>query len=415
MPPRRLAWCRCRGSIYVHVLASSLLITIIGLASLAVVRVQMRSSRLARDSDEARACAVSAVELGRLYVKQDSNWRTTRPNGTWVQDEPLGAGRFTLQGIDPQDGLLSDSIYEPVVLTGMGARGIARHKVQVTLVPIIKPLTALNTCLHASGLLQVKANNRITAIGASVSTNGQLDNDATIDGNAEAQSVDHTGTVTGTLTVPGSVKPVPDAGVFGDYTSKATSVPYAANIAGVVLGPGCNPLGPTDPNGLYVINTGGGNLTIKNVRIYGTLIIRAAGKTVTVDDAIFMQNYRSDFPVLLVEGNLVIKSKSVEGPLSEATCSTNFNPAGAPYGGTSDSDTTDQYPNEIRGLVHVKGSLSLQQTARIAGGVICEGAVTCEGANAIIYDAALYTSPPKGYTYVEKMKVSPGSWKQVVD
>ncbi len=410
----RIRNCRCGGSIYLHVLASSLLITILGLGALAAVRLQMRSTRLARDCAEARACAVSAIEVGMLLIKQNPDWRTAWPNGAWWNNKELGAGQFTLQGTDPGDGVLSDSAYEPLVLTGIGTRGSASHMAQVTLVPNIKPLAALSTCLCASGLVRINGGKRITAIGASISTNGQLDNDSVIDGSAEAQSIDHTGTITGTLTVPGALRPMPEAGVFTSYINKATAVPYAATIEKVVLAPGCNPLGPTDPNGLYVIDTGGGDLTLRNSRIYGTLIIRAAGRTVTVDEAILMQNYRADFPVLLVEGELIIKPNSVVGSLSESVCNTNFNPVGAPYSGATDSDTTDQYPDEIRGLVHVKGSLRLQQTARIVGVVICEGTVTCEDTNTIVYDAGLYTDPPAGYTYVDGMKVSPGSWQQVV-
>jgi hypothetical protein len=397
------------------VLASSLLVTILGLGSLAAVRIQMRSTRLVRDSAEARAYAVSAIELGLLQIKQNPNWRTAWPNGTWLDNKELGAGRFTLQGTDPQDGSLSDSAYEPVVLTGIGTKGTARQKAQVTLVAIVKPLAALNTCLCASDLLMVGSGNRIIAIGAPVATNGGLISLGTIDGDAEAQSILLAGTVTGTRTVPGTSRPMPDAGVFTDYISKATSVPYAATIQNVVLAPGCNPLGPTDPNGLYVINTNGGDLTLKNCRIYGTLIIRAAGHTVTVDDAVFMQNYRSDAPVLMVEGNLIIKPNSVTGVLSESACNTNFNPIGAPYNGVSNSNKTDQYPDEIRGLVHVKGTLTLQQTARIVGVVICEGTVSCTDTNTLVYDPSLYANPPAGYTYVDGMKVSPGTWKQVVD
>jgi hypothetical protein len=405
---------RCGGSIYLHILASSLLITVLGLGALAAVRLQMRSARLARDSAEARACAVSAIEVGLLLIKQDPAWRTARPDGAWWNDKELDAGRFTLQGTDPGDGVLSDSAYEPLVLTGIGTRGSARHMTQVTLVPNIKPLAALSTCLCASDVVKTNAGKRITAIGAPVTTNGQLDNGGTIDGSAEAQSLNHAGTVTGTLTVPGTLRPMPDAGVFTSYINKATPVPYAATIEKVVLAPGCNPLGPSDPNGLYVIDTGGGDLTLRNSRIYGTLIIRAAGRKVTVDEAILMQNYRADFPVLLVEGELILKFNSAVGSLSESACLTNFDPVGAPYSGATDSDTTDQYPDEIRGLVHVKGSLRLQQTARIIGAAICEGTVTCEDTNTIVHDPGLAANPPMGYTYVDGMKISPGSWTQVV-
>jgi hypothetical protein len=406
----------CRsGSIYLYVLASSLLLTILGLGSLAAARLQTRSIRLAREGAEARACATSAIELGRLYIKQNpTTWRTAMPNGTWWSNKVLGTGRFTLQGTDPVDGVLSDSAYEPLVLTGTGTRGIASHTTQVTLVPVVKPLAALSSCLAASDEITISNGTQITVIGAPLSTNGKLKNSGTIDGNVEAQSVTTQGTITGTLTVPGTVRPMPAASVFTDYVTKATAVPYAATIEKVVLGPGCNPLGPTDPNGLYVINTGNRDLTLRNCRIYGTLIIIAGSKVVQIQDAVFMQNYRVDFPVLLVQGYVQFKFKSAAGPLSEATCDTNFNPTGAPYDGTTDSDKSDQYPNEIRGLIHVIGTLAPWETARMIGVVICDGVVVSMGANTIVYDAGLYANPPKGYTYVDEMKVSPGTWKQVV-
>ncbi len=411
----RFSQVRPGGSIYIHVLASSLLVTIIGLGALAAVRVEMRSARLTRDYGEARACAVSAVELGLLHVRQDPGWRTTWSSGTWLDDKALGAGHFTLLGIDPQDNLLGDSESDPLVLTGIGTRGIARHKAQVMLVPVIEPLEALNTCLHASGLVQVKAGKQIIVVGAPVSTNALLDNDGTIDGNAEAQSVGHTGTITGTLTVPAPSKRMPDTTVISEYISRATVVPYTGTIDKAVLTPACNPWGPTDPNGLYVLDTGGNDLIIKNSRIHGTLIVVLGSKTLTLDSAVFCQSYRSDAPVLLVQGDTIIKCSSADTVLSESVNGTNYNPAGAPYEGFSDGDVLDEYPNEIRGLVHVSGTLRLQQTARIVGAVICNGEAYAEETNTIIHDAGLYACPPDGYTYVSRMKISPHSWKQVVD
>jgi len=406
---------RCGGSIYLQVLTSSLLITILGLGSLAAVRLQMRSIRLARDSAEARAAALSALELGMLQVKQNPNWRTAQPNGTWLDNKQLGTARFTLQGTDPQDGSLSDSAYEPLVLTGIGTKGNACHKAQVILVPVVKPLAALSSCLAASGQIVIANAKQITVVGAPLSTNDALRNSGKVDGNIEAQTLNPQGDIPGTRTVPGSIKPMPDTGVFASYVSKATAVPYASTIEKVVLAPGCNPLGPTDPNGLYVIDTNGGNLTLRNCRIYGTLIILAGTHSVTIDNAMFMQNYRSDFPVLLVQGNVDFKLKSVTESLSEVACDTNFNPTGAPYKGTSDSDKSDEYPNEIRGLIHIKGSLTLWETTRTVGVVICEGTVTCQGTSTALYDTSLYANPPQGYTFVERMKVSPGTWKQIVD
>jgi hypothetical protein len=38
-----------------------------------------------------------------------------------------------------------------------------------------------------------------------------------------------------------------------------------------------------------------------------------------------------------------------------------------------------------------------------------------EGTNTILHDSALFGVPPEGYTYVERMKIPPGGWQQVVD
>jgi len=406
---------RRRGSVYLYVLATSILITVIGLGALMASRIQMHSARLTRDYAEARTCAVSAVEWGLLCVQQDPNWRQTRPNGIWIQDQPLGSSRFTLEGVDPGDSQLNDSEYEPLLLTGTGTKGITRHKAEVTLVPVIEPLVVLNTCVHGSGPVQITSGGVLTVMGAPVSTNGQLDNDATLDGDAEAQSVGDLVTITGTLTVPAPVKRMPAASVITTYESKATTIPYVGTIEQIVLTPTYNPWGLADPNGLYFLNTGGNDLLLRNARIHGTLIIRAIGRTVTLDDAVFLQNYRSDLPTLLVEGNLHVITHSVEESLSESVNRTNYNPAGAPYEGVYDSDTVDTYPNEIHGLIHLVGDLTLGQTARVVGTILCNGTITCAGTNTIVHDPTFYASPPEGYTSVEGMRVAPGSWRQVVD
>jgi len=390
-----------------------MMVTVIGLASLFAVRVQRRSAEIVKDCAEARLCARSAVELGLLYV-QDPNWRDTRSNGTWVSNQALGSGSFTLEGIDPTDGVLANSQYNPLVLTGLGTKGIACHKTQVTLVPVVEALEALNTCLHASGNIFVNAGKQITVVNAPISTNVNLDNLGTIDGNAAAASVTGGGTITGSLTVPAENKPTPYSHVIPDYISKATTIPFTGTINKQILTSTYNPWGPTNADGVYFIDAGN-DMTIKNTRIHGTLIVRTNGKKLTLDNAVFMQNYRSDYPALIVEGDLVAKYESAVFTLSEATLSTNYNPAGAPYEGIWDDDMVDEYPNKIQGLIHVKGSLTLQQTAKITGAVICEGPVSCEDNNLIVHDPNLYACPPEGYTFVESMQISPGSYKQVVD
>ncbi|HOW18328.1 MAG TPA: hypothetical protein PLC79_04765, partial [Phycisphaerae bacterium] len=91
---------RRRGSVYVTVLGLSLLLTTVGLGVLAVVRLQSRAAAGAGDAAEARLYALSAIELGRLWVKNDPNWRTNRPAGVWVANRPIGSGSFTLEVVN---------------------------------------------------------------------------------------------------------------------------------------------------------------------------------------------------------------------------------------------------------------------------------------------------------------------------
>ena len=404
-----------RGSAYLLVLASSILVTIFGLASLQAIRVQRRTTEINKDSTQARHLARAAIEVGFYHIDNDSQWRTNWPNGVWDANQPLNGGTYTLEGVDPADNDISDSIYDQIVLTGNGSFGKAQHMTQVTLVPEIKPLESLQTCLHGGDDIYIQANKKITVVGASVSCNDRLDNDGAIDGDAEVDRISSLGTITGNLTIPITDKANPDPNVISEYIAKATTIPFTGNIMNQVLSAGHNPWGSPNANGVYYIHTGNNHLTIKDTRIHGTLIVDTGSRTLTLEDSVFMHPNRSDYPTLLVDGDLVIRCKALELSLSEVTTGVNFNPSGAGYEGQTDSDTLDIYPNEIRGLVHVTNRIWLQESSRVLGTILCNRHIYVEGVIVIIYDSTLYAIPPEGYTYVPGLKVSPGSFKRFVD
>jgi Tfp pilus assembly protein PilX len=74
-----------RGSVYLIVLATSMMVTVIGLSALFAVRVQRRNAEITQDRAEALLCAQSAVELGLLKI-QNPNWRDSEPNGIWLSN-----------------------------------------------------------------------------------------------------------------------------------------------------------------------------------------------------------------------------------------------------------------------------------------------------------------------------------------
>ncbi|MDZ4685241.1 MAG: hypothetical protein SH850_09130, partial [Planctomycetaceae bacterium] len=189
---------------------------------------------------------------------------------------------------------------------------------------------------------------------------------------------------------------LPAAGVFNSYVALATALPYAGDLAQDVLAPGLNTYGGgLNANGVYYINTGGNEIELDGARLYGTLVIQGDCR---VDNQALLQPFRTDYPVLIVSGNLRVTTNSQNALLSESTYSTNFNPAGAAYSGSTDSDQNDVYLNEIQGLVHVRGNLTLDGTARLRGVVICEGQTYVYGSDVeLVYDPAIRAAPPVGY------------------
>lgn len=123
---------RRRGSVYLVVLGSATLVTVIGLSALATARLQNRQARSTGDLAQARLYALSAIETGLLAVSDSPfGWKTVfwqMPNSA----QQIGNGRFTLQAAFIADG---DGDYrdDDVMLTGIGHCGQARYILRVRL------------------------------------------------------------------------------------------------------------------------------------------------------------------------------------------------------------------------------------------------------------------------------------------
>lgn len=121
-----------RGTAYLLVLMVSLLVTVIGLSSLLESRVQRRASEAAADLIAARSYALSAIEVGLWQIDNWSTWRSNWTTGWLPTNQTIGDGTLSLEAVDPIDGDLKNNTTDPVVLTGIGMKGAARHKMQVT-------------------------------------------------------------------------------------------------------------------------------------------------------------------------------------------------------------------------------------------------------------------------------------------
>jgi hypothetical protein len=136
---------------------------------------------------------------------------------------------------------------------------------------------------------------------------------------------------------------------------------------------------------------------------------------VTIQDSAFLQPGQDDQPALLINGDAEVTLGGSSSPLSEIALGVNYNRAGAPFQGDEDADTVDEYPNEVRGLIHVTGTLKLMAGSQVRGVVVVGGAVTVVGDSTITWDPLVRQNVTLGYANNALMKVLPGSWKRIVD
>jgi hypothetical protein len=409
-----------RGSTYIVVLGVSMIVAALAYGALLVTRAKGRTTSELRDAAEARQIARDAVELAKVWIYQDANWRTTRPNGVWVTNMPVGGGFFTLEAADPTDANIANLPHDPLVLKVTASKGNARHILQVTLQANPTPVSVLQYAVHTSGEYFVPSGVTQDVGGATVSTNGQLRNDGTIQGNIDVAGATTLGNVTGTKVIGSPAKPVPSSTVIDKYIALGTQINPGSAMNNVVLGPGYNPYGAPNPLGIYVVRPSG-DLTIKTSRIYGTLIVVCQpSRRVNLDNFILMQPCRGDMPALLIQGEAKIEFESGLSVLRETLLLTNFNPPGAPYAGNSDSDILDTYPSEIQGLVHVTGKVHLKDSSVIKGAIISNCTDTSEAFRVdvtpvVTYMPSLFLNPPCWYTTRVDMPIQRGTWRQLAN
>ncbi len=85
-----------RGSVYLAVLGTGLIVSLLALSALALQRLQNRMLSASADVRQAQLNAEAAIELGRLTMKQNSLWRTD-PSVVWPTNMQTGAGTCSLE------------------------------------------------------------------------------------------------------------------------------------------------------------------------------------------------------------------------------------------------------------------------------------------------------------------------------
>src|SRR3954453_3252704 len=84
------------GGIYIAVLGTALVVALLGMSALIGQRLQNRMITASSDIRQAQLNANTAIELGLLAMKSDTNWRTTYSNGNFFATRGTNAGTCTL-------------------------------------------------------------------------------------------------------------------------------------------------------------------------------------------------------------------------------------------------------------------------------------------------------------------------------
>ncbi len=118
----------------------------LALSFLSAQSTSLGIARNIQNHSPARYIAESGLALAIAYVRADADWRTDQSHGTWVTDEPFGAGTFTIVGEDGEDidgdgvvdgdGDLADDATDLVTVTVTGMVNGASHIVRAVLTPI---------------------------------------------------------------------------------------------------------------------------------------------------------------------------------------------------------------------------------------------------------------------------------------
>lgn len=225
---RRRTPRRRRGSIYFVVMATAVVVSLIGLSALVLQRLQRQAVERSSDAIQAQLNAQAAIEMGVFRLQANSNWRSTLPNGVWESDVPLGGGSYTLEGTDPSDSQLADAAGEPLLLVGTGSKGQAQQKFQVMVVPEPSVPDALEQALTAAG--ELRFNGARVFCDQTLGSNGQVVAvGSTVNADVRAAQVIVGGTFTRTTTSSAPARQLPDfPTVLAAYQSLGTPIDIAS-------------------------------------------------------------------------------------------------------------------------------------------------------------------------------------------
>lgn len=126
---------RRRGTIYLAVLGTTMMVALFAISALSIQRIQRRLHVQQDDVLQARLNAKTGIRMGMRYIENEPDWRFRVKDGKLQSHMQTGRGSYSLFGHDPTDGDVTDSSTDPFILTAAGKFRNATQNVSVTLLP----------------------------------------------------------------------------------------------------------------------------------------------------------------------------------------------------------------------------------------------------------------------------------------
>jgi len=394
-----------KGTIYYLTLASAIIMTCLVLGLACLILQYRRSSRTNAQIDRAYIYAELGIRHALHFTSVEPLWRNLLSNGKWLDNIAVDQATYSVTGIDPVDGDIQNNNIDPVILTGSASLNGINRIIQVTAANPSADL--LRYAVVAGGNITLSNHARING---DVTTNADFSKtgaDTWVFGDVEA-----VGIIKETTNISGDILPGSEPKTFPDnqriityYQSHATTIAYQPIIEKILLSPTSNPFGTTNPDGLYMINCNNQKIVIKDCRIVGTLLLLKPKSDSDIESAFAGQPARNDYPVLIIDGTLTIKSSS---NLDESKIGIDLNLPGEPgYG-----QLNNVLPSVISGVVYSNGALVLDNICDIQGMVMATGAVEVKSNASCSTDPNIVLNPPQCFceSYLVPIR---GTWQEV--
>lgn len=408
---------RRRGSIYLVVLATSVLVVTMALLGLELARRDVFASVVGKDSIEARMAAESGVDQAIAFM-HESGWRNKVGGGTIGSGVKVGNATYTASIVDTVGDITVPSL-NVLKVTSVGTSGNSRVALEVNaraaaVIPEhLNHVVCAQTSLSFESLSSVSGNGTIRAGTSSLAVLSTIAQRVTV--GTTATGLTYTGGVSVDST---PLSTIDMASVISYYKSIGTAVRYSrlsgGKIENQVVAQDVTPWGLTNTYGVYIIDCENNLVSVRDSRIVATLVFINATSGVEISRSVSWFPGLSTYPVALCDGKLSLLPSSAV--LSEVSTSVNFNPPGAAGTdriGVTDADKLDTYTSRIMGLV-VADSLHLGNALRLFGTAISLKDVRFTGSVQLGYDISINNPPAPGFTFPGEIYLTEGSFSRTI-